>query len=268
MHSRLQRLQERPVLAVLLFAAAVVGAVSAVWEALGWARDRVEDVAQPYREEYAALDQLDLDVRLEYFEDTFGVARAVVDPCTSTSVPCPEPRPESMQLFVHETDETVVRALFADNSLAAYLVTTTTEGFEPAIRWIDLELGPLGAVSTAEILDSVGVDVVAGASVRSGMVWHSYAEVVPGGAPASYRGLVLAWVGEGLQSQFDLDAFQRLEAAQEAAADGAAFSAALDDMRTATAPNTYGEFRDDGPLATWLHDPEVIHDLLFAGSEV
>ncbi|MBO3102270.1 hypothetical protein [Cellulomonas fengjieae] len=73
-------------------------------------------------------------------------------------------------------------------------------------------------------------------------------------------------MGDGVQSELDVAVADRVEAAQWES-DETALSAALDDMRATTAPNTYGEFRDDGSLATWLHNPEVTHDLLFVGSE-
>ncbi|QCB94794.1 ETEC_3214 domain-containing protein [Cellulomonas shaoxiangyii] len=263
-HARLQHLQQHPVLAVLLFSAGVIGAVGVVWGALSWGRDRYEDIAHPYAEQYAELERLDLDMRLEYFEDTFGVAKAVVDVCAVST--CPEPPPESLQLVVHETDEVVVRGLFAGNSMAAYLVTTTTDGFEPPVTWIDLDLGRLGTVTTAEVLDAVGAPLDGDASVVRGTAWTAYADVLPGGAPASYRGLVLAWSPQGTGTGYGLEASERLVAAQDAS-DEAARVAALDDLRATTTPNTYGEFRDDGPLGAWLHDPAVVHDLLFVGSE-
>jgi hypothetical protein len=263
-HVRLQRLQQHPVLAVLLFAAGLVGAVGAVWGALSWATDRYDDLARPYEEQYAQLDRLDLEVRLEYFEETFGVAKAVVDVCAIST--CPEPPPQSLQLVVHETDEAVIRGLLVANSMVAYLVTTKKDGFEPPVRWIDLDLGRLGTATTAEMFGAVGVDLVGDASVARGTAWTSYADVVPGGAPANYRGLVLAWTPEGSGDGFGPEAAARFVAAQEAG-DEAAIAVALDGLRASTTPNTYGEFRDDGPLATWLHDPEVFQDLLFVGSE-
>src|SRR5699024_3797287 len=38
-------------------------------------------------------------------------------------------------------------------------------------------------------------------------------------------------------------------------------------LRQGTAPNTFGEFRDDGSVGRWLRDPQVVQGLLFVNTE-
>ncbi|MBO3095959.1 hypothetical protein [Cellulomonas dongxiuzhuiae] len=220
---------------------------------------------------YAELAALDLDIRLAYFEETFGVAKSAVDVCADGE--CLSPPPVPAQLVIHETDDVMVRALFADDALAAYTVTTKDESFTPPVRWIGMDLGPLGTLTTQELLDEVEPVAPDGvASVRHGMVWLAYVDVFVGGAPADYRGLVLAWTFDGAPTPIDTEVADGLMFAGDGPGGhdplaNAEYAKGLVAIRGTTVPNTYGEYRDDGPLAQWLHDPENVHGLLFEGSE-
>ncbi len=270
-HAALQRVQKHPVPAVLIFVATVLGLVGTFSQSWGWLQERFWPAPEARTDPYAPLAALSLDSRLEYFEETFGVARSTVDVCADGT--CPEPPPQPLQLVVHETDDVVVRGLFAADALAAYTVTTKDETYTPPVRWVDRDLGQLGTRTTQEILDGVGAagGPLGEASVRQGTTWLSYVDVFPGGAPADYRGLILAWTVDGVDSPIDVATAGHLADARDGGGPdlqaNPAYARALTQIRATTRPNTYGEYRDDGPLAAWLQDPENVQGLLFEGSE-
>lgn len=258
-HDTIERLKKHPVLSVILFSSALIGAVAVLWGAVVSSGDLMSDIIDPNKEQYAALDAIDLDVRLEFFEENFGTAKSVVNACEHVD-PCPNTGTESPQLYIFETGEVVVRALFEGNSLRAYLVTTRVDSFNPDVTWLGHDLGKLGQASIAEMLAVPAIQPT-DTSVFSGPRSMSYAEVFAAGAPARYRGLILAWSPEGSQTDLDVDAAQEV-AIRSLQEEDTVPADTLSRLRENTVPNTFGEFRDDGRVGEWLHSAEVARSFL------
>lgn len=258
-HAALERLKKRPVLSGVLFASLVTGAVGALWSTLAAGGDVVSDLVNPYEQQYDALAELDLDVRLEYFEENFGTVKSVVDACEPEFSSCPDTGDRALQLYIHETDQMTVRALFEGNALRAYLVTTTDEEFRPPVNWLGHDLGVLGETDVGSMLAVPAVEPT-DTAIFSGPQAASYVEVVSVGAAGDYRGLFLASGPEGRGGRTDPEALQELALAP----DGAYPADTLAELRSATAPSTYGEFRDEGAVGSWLHDADVVQVLLFS----
>lgn len=239
-------------------------------EVVVWARDKVNVVANPHADEYAALKTLDLDTRLEFFEDKFGTARSVFDLCKE-SVACPDMQGNTLRMFIHETDDVQVRAVFDGEQLKMYAITLMSDELSPPIEWLDWDMGELGKLSFAKALDAVEtVDEPTDAEIFLGPQASAYAEVVPGGAPAQYRGLFLAHAPggySGLKSSFDLDSGRELQEAQDLGRPPDPTT--LMRFRSGSTPNTFGEFRDDGgAVALLLHEAGDLIPMLFLGTEL
>jgi hypothetical protein len=81
------------------------------------------------------------------------------------------------------------------------------------------------------------------------------------GASGNYRGLVLAVASDGFSGPdmaFDSDSGSKLSD-----------KAVLENFRSGTTPNTYGEFRDDGEyVGRLLQQADAVISLLFVGTEL
>ena len=156
----INRLKEHPLVA---FAIAVVGIGAFMIQAedvITWGREKVDVIVNPNSAEYEALTTLDLDTRLEYFESNFGTAKAVYDLCRE-SIACTEEQENNPpRMYVHETDDVVIRAVFQDEQLEMYAITLMSDTLSPDVDWLDWPLGQLGEISFAEALD--GVETVEG----------------------------------------------------------------------------------------------------------
>jgi hypothetical protein len=227
-----------------------------------WGRDKLYAISNPHAAEYAALETLDLDTRLEFFEDNFGTAKSVFDLCSEALV-CPEDGGDELRMYIHETDDLAIRAVFDDEQLEMYAVTLMSDTLSPAMNWLDWDLGDLGQVTFDEALDTVEtIQEPTDYEIFLGPQATAYAEVVAAGAPANYRGLLLGWAPDGYAAEgmaFDLDSAH----------------AGLDDLgvlaefRSGTKPNTFGEFRDDGgAVGNLLHEAGELIPLLFVGTEL
>lgn len=262
------RVRRRPVVALIglvlapvIYLTSATGAVASVYEF-------VRDVIAPNRAELSALTELDLGMRLAAFEDTFGVAKQVVDLCAEGQ--CPDDAPESLQMYIHETDDLTVRAVFAGDRLDLYAVTLAGSDVTPPIRWLGFEMGELGRVTFSEAWSKTeGVSPTAH-DLFFGAKAISYAEVASVGAPGKYRGLLLGWAPEGYagpEVPFDSSAAM---AVQQQALDGIEDGGpTLERFRSNSAPNTWGEFRDDGGYVSRLaRNAEDVRVLLHVGTEL
>lgn len=237
-------------------------------DALTRAKDVVTGLRNPHAAEYAALETLDLDTRLEFFEDNFGTAKSVFDLCQDGT--CPQPAPESLRMYIHETDDLAIRAVFDGDRLELYLVTLMSPELSPVMEWQGYDLGRLGNVTLAEALAAANSIEPTDSAIFMGPQSTAYADVVSVGAPGRYRGLLLAWAPDGYggpEMAFDLDSGRMLV---EAEINGVAPDpAALATFRSATTPNTYGEFRDDGGyVGSLVQEANDLIPLLFVGTEL
>lgn len=262
------RLEDTGPVRALLLTGALLGALAAVVAAVTWTVGAARDVSDPHRAQYAALEQLDLDVRLEYFEESFGVARSVVDLCAEQVLDCADEPDADVSLYLHETPEVVVRAVFQGNSLELYTVTTMTAEFRPPVRWLGSEFGDLGEFTTADAMSTLNGIEPTDVSVFMGPQSSSYADVLAAGAPGGDRGLVLGLAPAGFGGPpltFDGEAGQRIALATSAQD----VPDAVVRFREGTTPNTYGEFRDDGGFVSRVAaDADVVRRLLHVGTEV
>jgi hypothetical protein len=262
------RVRRHPVVAVVGLVLAPVIFLSSATGAVSWLYGSVRDVVDPHREEIAALDALDLDTRPAFFEQTFGVARESVELCAQGE--CPGDPPADLRMFIHRTDDLTVRAVFEGEQLAMYLVTLASGDVSPPVRWLGYELGDLGRVTFADALAPASGVRPTDQDLFLGPQSTAYAEVVAAGAPASYRGLVLAWAPDGYGGDpLRFDGASASVADREIRAGAETGGAALETFRSSSTPNTWGEFRDDGGyLATLVHDAEQVRVLLYAGTEL
>ncbi len=251
-HDAIERTKKRGLVAVLIFAAAIVAAVFVLLNAWSSVVELVSDRVNPHREQYLTLANLELGVRLEHFEESFGTAKSVVDPCGDRSS-CPDAGRGDLQLYIYATDQATVRALFEGDSLEAYLVTTKEDGFHPPVSWLGWDLGDLGETTVDAMLSVVDQPLEAtDTSVRVGPRWASYADVFAYGEPAQYQGLILAYSPAGRAGAFDRESADELTHYQG----GDMPEATIASFREGTQPDTCGQFRDDGAVGAWLHDTQ------------
>ena len=127
--------------------------------------------------------------------------------------------------------------------------------------------GALGETSFAEAsrLSEDGSLSPTDASFWPGAQRINYVEVFALGAPGKYEGLILGHSSEGAsEGPFDLDAAQDLvdaysEAAPELSGEAARF-------RDLSQPNTFGAFRDDGPVANLLREADFVNEVQTMGA--
>lgn len=267
---RVDRLKAHPLIAV---SATVVALGAFLINAEGvfvWGREKVNVVVNPNSADYQALQTLDLDTRLEYFEANFGTARAVYDLCEEALI-CSDEHEGDPRMYLHATDDVVIRAVFHDEQLQMYAVTLMSDKLAPEIEWLDVPLGRLGEVSFAEALDGVdGIDGPTDLEIFMGPQATAYAEVVAAGAPAQYRGLLLAHAPAGYSgpgTSFDTDA--ALQMSESQLKELAPAAGTVDQFRSSSTPNTFGEFRDDGgTVGVLMREAQNAVPLLFIGTEL
>ena len=231
------------------------------------AKNVVTDLQNPHAAEYAALETLDLDTRLEFFEHNFGTAKSVFDLCQDGT--CPDPVPESLRMYIHETDDLVIRAVFDGDQLEMCLVTLMSPRLSPPVEWLGYDLGRLGKATVAEVIAAATIEPT-DTAIFLGAQATAYADVVSVGAPGSYRGLLLAWAPDGYggpEMAFDLESGLALA---EAEINGDVLDpTVLATFRSGTTPNTYGEFRDDGGyVGNLVREANDLIPLLFVGTEL
>lgn len=264
----IERAKKHPVVIMVGTFGAVLAFVLAMTDQFARIGNMYSQWRNPNATEYAALESLDLDSRPEFFEDTFGRAKKSLDVCRE--IACTQPAPDSLRMYIHESEGITVRAIFEGNTLEMYAVTLMNETLSPPITWLGYDLGELGKVTFAEAVGVVESVEPTDAAVFVGPQSSAYAEVVATGAPGRYRGLLLAWAPDGYGAgdlTFDVDAAHELTEMeiQERPYD----PAVLTRFRSATTPNTYGEFRDDGGYVGQLvHDARELITLLYVGTEL
>lgn len=263
------RVRAHPVVAVAVAIVGVGTFAISVENVVVWTRERAQEIANPNAAEYEALETLDLDTRLEFFEANFGTAKSVYDLCEEALL-CPEGEQSPPVMYLHETDDLAVRAAFEGEQLQMYAVTLRSDALAPEMQWLDWPLGRLGEVSFAEALNNVEtVAEPTDLEIFMGPQAVAYAEVVAAGAPAQYRGLVLAHAPDGYSgpgTSFDTDAgFQLAESQGAGAPDDPEVA---ERFRSGTTPNTFGEFRDDGgTVGSHMNEAQQVIPLLFVGTE-
>ena len=266
------------ILAAIAAAGTVVGIVFGVLS--GVARAAWEDT-DSYRTEYVALAPLRVGVPPEYVESLLGDPDSVGGLCAVTSCPAETEAPAAAALgtyaptapatlHVYLGDHSIVRAVFQGRRLAGYLVTTTSRDFAPAITWLGVDLGRLGRVTFADVLPSNGAPEPSDASVRIGRRMPSYAEVLMGGGASRYEGFLLGsapvgYTGPGLE--WDVEAAREFESWQTGNPDRGLDSDVARPFREGSMPNTFGAFRDEGPLGAYFRDAENVRALLDSAVE-
>lgn len=240
---------------------AVATFVTTAWALTSRTVDAVDGLVNPRAGLYADLEALRLDVTPQ------TVDRALGPPTSSLPAPveCPECGPLSLRIY-RVQDEVTVRALFEGEALRLYLVTAVEPDATPPIRWGDSELGRLGETTFA------AASTVSGTALEptDAVLWPgnrriAYVEVFALGAPGRYEGLLLGHTTEGVPTAFDLDGAGAVGDASDAAP-GSEMPPEARDFRDAARPNTFGGFRDDGPLAQLVRDAEVVNAVQTAGT--
>lgn len=221
----------------------------------------------PHADELVALTELDLDTRLAFFEETFGTAREVIDVCAESV--CAEPAPPSLLMYVHETPNVEVRAVFEGDRLELYVVTLRSDEMAPPMLWLGHDLGALGEVTFEQALGVPPVEPTDHATFL-GPQAVSHVEVVAAGAPADYRGLILAWAPDGYGGpplRFALEPAQAIASSSTDGVDPDPGQIAA--FRSSTTPNAWGEFRDDGGyVGNLAREADDMISLLFIGTEL
>jgi hypothetical protein len=258
----IDRAKRHPVVLVVTTVVAVLVFFGTVSDVFGRISGAVTGVANPHQQDYERLARIDLGVTPQYVEGLLGSARRSVDLCRE--LPCP-PEAESLGLTMnlYQSEFVAVRALFAGSSLEWYTITLLSDELSPPMKWLDHNLGALGDVTYAQALgvpkvEPTDVDVFLGPQSTA------YVEVVASGAPADYRGLILANAPDGwAKGEFDRDAAEAVQQLDEAPYDAAVASR----FRSASQPNTFGQFVDDGGvLAGLASDAEFDRVLLYTST--
>jgi len=224
----------------------------------------VEKSVDPLDAELEALASIDLDISRDYFEENVGVAKTSIDPCATLS--CEGIPAGTLQLVTHEGEYATIRALFDNDRLAFYTVTATDEDLAFEMKWLGHELGILGRVSFADALGAASLDEPTDGEVRLGAQSSAYAEVLAAGPMADYRGLYLAFAPFGFtggEATFDLETARSL--LESEGEDGVPDPSVMAKFRSASTPNTFGQFRDDGPVAQFVQDH--LTDVLYLGTD-
>ena len=252
---------------------ALIGIGTMFWKAVDvYTRtlDALHELTNPNEQQYAALRTLDLDTRVEFVEDKFGTSKRVFDLCHEPAS-CPGTPPSDLRMYMYETGNVAIRAIFQGDRMVAYAVTITSDELSPPVNWLGYHLGDLGSVTFKQALAAVPtVSEPTDTSVFMGAKAAAYAEVVASGGAGRYRGLLLAvsptgYGGKGMT--FDNDAANKISSRQLRGARPDA--ADLKRFRSRSTPDTYGEFRDDGNyVGNQMHDAEWVIPLLFTGTEL
>lgn len=257
----IERAKRHPIVVVAVAIVAVLVFLSTVGDLYSRISGAVHDWRNPHDEDYKQLAELDLGVTPDYLEGWLGKARRSFDVCREMSCP-PQAKDQTLIMNMYESDLVAVRALFVDSSLEWYAVTLRSEELAPPMTWLGHNLGTLGRVTYAEALkvpktEPTDVDMFLGPQSSA------YVEIVAAGAPARYRGLILAsaptgWSGPG---SFDLESADDVMKLNEAPYNAELARA----FRSMSRPNTFGEFVDDGGVVSVMaRDAESDRVLLYS----
>jgi hypothetical protein len=246
--SAIEGVKRHWVVAVLVALGGTTVFMSQVVDVAGEVSGVVHDWRNPHEEDYQRLAELDLGVTPDYLEDWLGEARRSADLCKE--MPCPAAAESAaLTMNLYESELVAVRAIFEGSSLKWYAVTLLSDELKPPITWLGHDLGTLGKATYAEALNAPGVEPT-DVNMFLGPQSSAYVEVVAAGAPADYRGLILASAPTGWSGKeaFDYEAAQQITRLNDAAYD----SSVAMSFRSSSRPNTFGEFVDDGELVSML----------------
>jgi hypothetical protein len=252
-------------LVAVLAGGTVVGTVSG---AIPGAARAALDASNPYRDEYGGLAALRIGIPADYVESLLGRADSVDRLCEVVTCPT-DASAATATVRVYRSEHAVVRAVFRNGILTAYLVTTTARDFTPRITWLGVDFGRLGRVTFEEVLPSNGAPEPSDASVFPGPGTPSYAEVLMGGGPSRFRGFLLGSAPDGYRGagmEWNADAARDLATWQRDNPVGGLDPDVASGFRSGSMPNTFGAFRDDGPLKDYFRDAENVRVLLSAAA--
>ena len=254
----IERARRHPVVAVVTSLVGLALFLTTVGDLYGRIAGAVHEWRNPYEEDYKQLAELDLGVTPDYLQQWLGEARRTVDVCRE--IPCPaEVESQDLTMNIYESDLVAVRAVFVDSAMDWYAVTLLSDELEPPMTWLGHDLGTLGRATYADALEVPGVEPT-DVDMFLGPQSSAYVEIVAAGAPADYRGLLLAsaptgWSGAGSFDRESADAVMHLNEAP--------YDADLaEPFRSESSPNTFGEFLDDGGVVSVLARDAEFHRVL------
>jgi hypothetical protein len=255
-----ERIKQHPVVAAIAALVALFAFFNTVAELYERFSSTAQELINPHEEDYKKLAELDLGVTPAYLKEWLGEPRRSSDLCLE--LPCPpDVDDQAVTISMYESDLVAVRALYVGPSLDWYAVTLLSDELRPQMTWLGHELGSQGEVTYSDALQVPGVEPT-DVDMFLGPQASSYVEIVAVGAPADYRGLLLAsaptgWSGAG---SFDRESADAVTPLNEAPYD----SHAAEPFRSNSRPNTFGEFLDDGGIVSQLaRDAEFNRVLLF-----
>lgn len=221
---------------------AILGQVAGIF---GGISSEVHARLNPHERDYQRLAGLQLGVTPQYLERWLGEAKRTSDVCRAEL--CPKGASEqTLTMNLYEPELVSVQAVFVDSRLDWYVVTPRTEDLKPPITWLDQDLGELGQVSYTDALAGAGIEPT-DVDMFLGPRSSAYVEVVGGGAPADYHGLILASPPNGpAGAEFDRGSADAVEALNNKPFD----ARVADRFRSRSRPTTFGEFNDDGGIVS------------------
>ncbi|GAA5121266.1 ETEC_3214 domain-containing protein [Pseudonocardia adelaidensis] len=254
----IDRAKRHPVVLIASTVVAVLVFFGTVGDVFGRISGAVTGVVNPHRQDYEHLAQIELGVTPQYLEQRLGTARRSVDLCTE--IPCPpEGAGEKLTMNLYQSESVAVRALFGDSGLEWFAITLLSGDVNPPMKWLDRDLGALGEVTFTEALEAAKVEPT-DADMFLGPQSTAYVEVVAAGAAGDHRGLILAFAPDGWSGEFERDAADAVEQLNDATYDPGVAAP----FRSASQPDTYGEFLDDGGVVSVLAgDAEFDRGLLY-----
>lgn len=223
----------------------------------------ISGFVHPFQKQQEAIDALALQQTVEFVNSKLGEPQQSEDLCSRTLI-CEPDTTHKPILNIYRDEHYTVRAVFDDNSLEFFSVTLESGKFRPHHAW-NYDIGTLGDRTYKQAFQGLATtEAAVTETAQSGM---SYTEVTPLGAPGQYTGLVLASSPNGFTNlPLDVDAAQKLLAAQTSAGGRLAGLSAADTFRANSVPNTFGLFHDDGYVGNLLHDPQKAMSILHEGS--
>ncbi|MBG0741055.1 hypothetical protein IV500_16910 [Paeniglutamicibacter antarcticus] len=253
---------------LVVAATAALAVVTFFATAFGYVGDSIQTIsnwANPHRSQYEALAVLDLDLTPAYVESKLGQPNSIVNWCVAMGCPASEPR-DTVKIYIFNTPQYVVRAVFDSNSLALYAVTLMSADLQPPMTFGE-SLGKLGTVTFEQAQGIHPTD----AAIHMGPASSAYVEVLAGGRPAHYQGLFLAWAPAGWASspmRWDMNGARTFDQASQLP--GGFFDpTTVSAFRAGSTPNTFGRFRDNGGfVASVAHHAVQLIPLLYTGTEL
>lgn len=266
------RAKRHPVIVVIGVLVAVITVLAKLSQGIalgGDALDALDNWRHPYAREYAKLAAIDLGMSRPTIDEKLGTSTRLVDVCAEAAPLCVHAPAGDLELAYYESEQRTVRALFDEGTLRMYAVTlTSTSDFALPMRWLGHELGNLGEADYQQALAPTAV-APTDAAVFMGPQSSAYVEIVAAGAPADYRGLLLANLPSGRGDlAFDAQAGRAL--VRDDIAGGAFDRSVHEQFRSGSVPNTFGEFRDDGGWISALvanGRADQLIPLLYLGTE-